>query len=137
MSQNTQLMTSAITAAKDGKGLGSESSMNAIQASLPKNRLFEFYLGSKSIMDTVAGVGAMMGGEATFTPPEKVSPLAIAGTSDKGGMAIHVYMPGDLIKAISDIQAEMGAMGDDEGEEEEAAADAPANDGEPKKAPRF
>lgn len=137
MSQNTQLMTSAITAAKEGKGLGAEASMQAIQAALPKNRLFEFYLGSKSIMDTVAGVGAMMGGEATFTPPEKVSPLAIAGTAEKGGMAFHIHMPSDLIKAIADIQAEMGAMGGDEGEDEEAMEEPAQNDGEPKKAPRF
>ncbi len=114
MSQNTLLMTSAIDAAKAGNGLGSDPAMVEIQSNLPKNRIFEFYLGTKSIIDAGAGLMQMAGGEASFVPPAKVSPVAFAGTAGGGGMGMHVFLPADVIKAMAEIQAQMDAGGEDE-----------------------
>lgn len=133
MSQNTQLMTAAITAAKEGNGLGSDSTMKAVQANLPKDRIFEVYIGTKSLMDAAAGLMDMAGGEVSFTAPAKVSPIAMAGTAGGGGMSMHLFVPADVIKAISDIKAQMDAV---EGGDGEPAGDGAQPAGE-QPAPRF
>ena len=94
--------------------------MAEIQANLPKDRVFELYLGTKSIMDSVAGLMQMAGGEATFVAPANVSPIAIAGTAGKGGMAMHLFLTADVIKAMSEIRTQMDAAGGGDEEPVEA-----------------
>lgn len=131
MSPNTPLMEMAIDAAKTGKGLGDEPSLKDVQSGLPGNRFMEFYVGSKSIFDSIGGFMAMMGGGQNFKTPEKLSPVAIAGTSEAGGVNFHIFVPSDVIQTVAEIAKTMQSP--DEGEEE---MDAPADE-KPAKAPRF
>ncbi len=123
MSQNTPLLTSAIEAAKNGGGLASNDLLKKSQAQLPSARTFEMYLGSKTILDSVGGILAMMGGGAEFNVPAQLTPIGFAGTTDGGGAGVHIYVPSDVIKAVADIAKSMDQGGDDwEMDDEEAGA---------------
>lgn len=130
LSPNTPLMEMAIDAAKSGKGLGDEPSLKAVQAGLPANRTFELYIGSKSIFDSIGGIMAMMGGGAPFKAPDKLTPVAIAGTTEAGGVNFHIFVPGDVIQAVSELGQSMKHADDEE-------MDAPKDDNKSGKAPRF
>jgi len=116
MSQNTPLMADAIDAAKSGNGIGGDAQIKATQARLPADRMFEVYLGSRSIMEAVSGFITMMTGENLPLPAE-ISPVALAGASDAGSMSLHLYIPNDVISASLQIaQAMEAAEGGDEEE---------------------
>jgi len=133
MSQNTPLMTSALEASKSGKGLADNALLKEAQKGLPEGRIFEVYLGTKAILDSVAGIMSMMGGAAEFTVPEQVSPVAMAGSAKQGGFAFHLFVPTDVVAALAEISKSMEAadQGDDmdmeEDEEAPAKDDAGAN----------
>lgn len=128
MSQSTPLMSSALKAAKDGNGLGSDKLLQAAASELPEGRTFEGYVGVKSILDAVGGFMAMMGGGANFTTPAQLSPVAMGGTTSDGGLRLKTFVPSDVIKTVSDFAKSMQGGG-------EEMEEAPAEEGG--KPPRF
>ncbi len=112
MSQNTPLMTQALAAAKGEKGLTTDEQIKASQALLPEGRTFEFFVGSKSVMDTVGGFLAMMGGAAEFDIPANLPPIAIGGTTDGGGVSTRVYLPHDVLKTFAEVAKAMQPEGE-------------------------
>jgi hypothetical protein len=131
-SANTPLLTSAIEAAKSGKGLADSESLKAVSANLPADRSFEFYIGVKPLMDAAIGFASMMGGGPDITVPEKISPIGLAGTTTNGGMTVRLFVPMDTIKTIATVVKQMDAGDEGDGMDD---APAPRNDGD--KPPRF
>jgi hypothetical protein len=106
-SQNTPLMTNALAAARNGQGLGQDALLRETQASLPADRTFEFYIGVKPLLDAFLGFAAMMGGAPEMKIPAQISPIALAGTTDSGGMTVRIFLPMDTMQTISDIAKQM------------------------------
>jgi len=125
MSQNRPLMTVALESARTGeKGLTQDSLLTDAQAKLPEGRAFEFFLGTKSIMDTIGGLMQMMGGGQAFPIPAKLSPIAVGGTTDGGGVQLRTYIPTDVLQAMA--EAGKAAQGDDDEDDMDDDGDAPA-----------
>jgi hypothetical protein len=114
LSQNTSLMTKALAAAKGENNAASDAALKEAQAVLPEGRTFEFFVGSKSLMDTVGGLMAMMGGGEEMNFPEKLSHIAIGGTTDGGGVSTRIYLPADVLKAIAEVTKGMAPPADGE-----------------------
>ncbi len=112
MSQNTPLITRALAAAKGEKGLTTDEQIKASQALLPEGRTFELFVGSKSVMDTVGGFLAMMGGAAEFEIPVNLPPIAMGGTTDGGGVSTRIYFPHDVLKTFAEVAKAMQPEGD-------------------------
>lgn len=127
MGSNSQNMTSALKAASGGESMYSKDEFSAVAKRLPSDRVFEGYLGVKGVIDMVGPFIAMQTGGAPFKTPEKLSPIALAGTMNGGALGFRAVVPNDVIEVISDIAAEMAALegGDDEmmDEGEEAPAE--------------
>lgn len=119
MSENSQLLTAALESSKGGKSLGTDPVFSASQSMLLADRVFEGYIGTKALMETVGGFMAMYGGPE-IPVPEKVSPIAFGFVSDGGGMGLRVAMPMDVIQTIANtaekMQGAMGEMGEPEDE---------------------
>jgi hypothetical protein len=133
MSQNTPLMTSALDAAKSGKGsLSEDTLLKDAQANLPANRTIELYIGVKALMDAGVGAMAMFGGGPEIKVPAQLSPIALGGTTENGGMSMRVFVPTDVMKGIADVMKQAKA-------DDDADADAGNDAKKPKgdKPPRF
>lgn len=132
MSQNTPLFTSAIEAAKSGKGLAENEAIKEAHKHLPGNRIAEMHIGTKSILDAVNGFMQMQGGGAELKVPAKVSPVSMAAGIDSGGLDFRIYVPRDVMVTLADVAKAMKGGEDEDGEK----MDAPAPD-EKGGAPRF
>lgn len=132
MSKNTPLLTDAIAAGKGGTGLADDPAIKAVQEHLPSGRMFEMYLGTKPIMDTINGFMGMFGGGTQLKVPDKVSPVGIAAGVDGGGVDVRLFVPTDVIDTIAAAVKEAQEMEGGEGGDE----DAPAGE-KPSSAPRF
>lgn len=95
---------------------------------LPANRNFEMWIGSKSLIDTLGGFAAMMGGPAVSAPAD-LPPVAMAATGDAGGAQLRIVVPTKVITTVQEIgkkvQSEMGGGDpmDDQGEPKEEKKD--------------
>jgi hypothetical protein len=132
MSKNTPLMTTAIEAAKSGKGLADDAQIKEVQSHLPSGRMFEMYLGTKSIMETINGFMGMFGGGAEIKVPAKVSPIGMAAGVEGGGVDFRIFVPTDVIETVAAAIKEAQQM-DEGGDEDEPAGEKPAKES----APRF
>lgn len=124
-SQYAPFMDEALKAAKSGDGLG--KSLAESSKLLPANRNFEMWIGSKSLIDTLGGFAAMMGGPVMSAPTD-LPPVAIAATGDSGGTQLRIVVPTKVITTVQDItkkmQREMGGDPmDDQGAPEEEKKD--------------
>jgi hypothetical protein len=134
MSQNTPLMTSAIEAAKSGKNtLGDDALLKDAASHLPADRTMEVYVGVKALMDAGVGAMAMFGGGPEIKVPAQLSPIAIGGTMNHGGVDLRFFVPSDVIKGIADVVKQVKA-GEEEEVDDKAADKKPAGDNKP---PRF
>lgn len=110
--KNSVLMNSAVESAKTGEGLGTTAAIHDARAMLPENRTFEAFVGTKSLMETVSGFMAMMGGPEVELP-EKVSHVAIGGATYSGGVHARVYIPADVVTAVAKMGESIKKMQDD------------------------
>lgn len=129
---NTPLMTMALDTAKKKNGVSEDAGVKAVSAKLPADRQVEVYLGTKTLIDTINGFAAMMGGGATYTPPADLPPIGMGGAMDGGGVQFRTFVPTAVFKAAGEMIHAMSAKGE-AGEEGEAPAPAD-NSGKP---PRF
>jgi hypothetical protein len=117
-SRNSDLLEKSINAANTDTGLGQEEGIRAVSGNLPSGRTFEGYIGVRHILDTALGfMGMMGGGPVDFEVPENMPPVALGGTSSNGGLRMAIFVPTEVLSAISELQAAMG--GDDDWEEDE------------------
>ncbi|MBU6412219.1 MAG: hypothetical protein KGS45_01985 [Planctomycetes bacterium] len=120
--QYAPFMDEALKAAKNGEGLG--KSLAEASKLLPANRNFEMWIGSKSLIDTLGGFAAMMGGPAVSAPAD-LPPVAMAATGDASGAQLRIVVPTKVITTVQEIgkkvQSEMGGGDpmDDQGAPEE------------------
>lgn len=118
MSENSELLKSALEAAKGGKNITSDPSFASAQSLLIGNRVVEGYIGTKSLMETIGGLMSMYGGPE-MQAPDKVSPIAMGLVSDSGGMAFRLAMPTDVIQMIANTAGKMKDGMDDAAEPDE------------------
>jgi hypothetical protein len=124
MSNNPPLMTTALEAAKSGKGLGEDKGIATTRALLPGSRVMEAYIGTGSIMESVGPFLAMMGGPEDLDLPTNLAPIGMAMASGEEGMSFTIAIPADNIKMFSDLAKAMQQL--QGGGEEPVPAD---NDG--------
>ncbi|MBL8762299.1 MAG: hypothetical protein JNL50_13460, partial [Phycisphaerae bacterium] len=121
---NTPLMTMAMDAAKKKNGASEDAGLKAVGARLPADRHVEMYLGTKSLIETVNGFMAMMGGGATYTPPADLPPIGMGAAMDNGGIQFRTFVPTGVFKAAGEMVKAMEAAQQGEmGEEGDAPAD--------------
>lgn len=128
-SNNTPLMTMALDTAKKKNGVSEDAGLRSVAAKLPADRHVEMYLGTKSIIETVNGFLAMMGGGATYTPPADLPPVGMGAAMDNGGIQFRTFVPAAVFKAAGEMVKAMEAANKG-GEEGEAPAPAD-NNGKP------
>jgi hypothetical protein len=132
MSPNRLLMKEALdvaSGAAGSKSLGSNADIAAMQKILPENRTFEGYVGVKPIMEMAQNAMAMFMGPIEWQAPEKLSPIALGGTTDESGMHTRIYIPSDVVRAATEFGKAMQKLrgpggeepGDMEGGDEEEA----------------
>jgi hypothetical protein len=129
LSSNTPLFTKALDAAKTGKGLSEDESVKDVQKSLPANRTFEVFLGTKSILDAVSAAMGMFGGGVDLKVPAKVSHVGLGASTEGGGIDFRVFVPADVIKTVAGVVESV--KGEGEGADDKAPA------GDKPKSPRF
>jgi len=113
MSQNTPLMGQLLRTAQNGNGLANDANLRPVAARLPDNPSFEIYIGIGSILQTVQGFMAMMGGGMDIQIPANLAPVAIGGTTDANGFHARVVLPADVIRTIANLAEEFGGGDDD------------------------
>ncbi|MFO0834126.1 MAG: hypothetical protein U0638_04080 [Phycisphaerales bacterium] len=118
---NTPLMTMALDTAKKKNGVSEDAGLKAVSAKLPADRHVEMYLGTKSLIETLNGFMAMMGGGATYTPPADLPPVGMGAAMDNGGIQFRTFVPTAVFKAAGEMIKTMNAA-DKGGEEGEAPA---------------
>lgn len=123
MSQNSELLTKALDAAKSGKGLMDDALVKQTAERLPGDRSMELFVGTKAILDTVQGFMAMMGGGGEMQVPEQLAPIGVGLSTLGGGAQARVHVPTDVIKTFVDMGKKAGAHGD--GMDEDAGTTKP------------
>lgn len=120
---NTPLMTMALDTAKKKNGVSEDAGLKAVGAKLPADRHVEMYLGTKSLIETINGFMAMMGGGATYTPPADLPPIGMGAAMDNGGIQFRTFVPTGVFKAAGEmVKAMEAAQKGEMGEEGEAPA---------------
>ncbi|MBC7834227.1 MAG: hypothetical protein H7Y88_03890 [Phycisphaerales bacterium] len=133
-SKNSMLMAAALDAAKGKNTMEGDATVAQVAERLPKGRVFEGYLGVKSLMDMVGPMMAMMGGPQ-MQVPENLPPIGMGLGASDGSARFGLFVPAQVIKTAADIaksfQESMGG-GMDEMEDEEAAPADPKPAGQPR-----
>lgn len=138
--KNSDLLTSAFKAAKGENALGSDKVLQQVAEQMPKNRLAEAYVGTKSILDLVVPLTAMFGlqFEAGLIP-DSLPPVGAAIAGSDGQAHFNVYIPAPVLKATVGIgiamQSQLQGAGGEDPDAPDADADAPAK--KPSGQPRF
>lgn len=135
--RNSILLDAAMQAAENGEHLGNDQMIKQVGAVMPKGRVAEFYVGSKSILDLAVPALAMFTGTQIDPAmmPEQVPPVAGAISSGNGEARMTVFVPAPVIKIGAAVgqkfqEARMRSeqMGEDGGkpDPEQAPAGQPA-----------
>ncbi len=107
MSQNSELLTKALEAARSGKGMMDDALVKQTAERLPGDRCMELFVGTKAILDTVQGFMAMMGGGGDMQTPEQLAPIGIGMSTLGGGAQARVHVPLDVIKTFVEMGKQM------------------------------
>lgn len=133
MSPNRLLMQEALSVASGGEGaktIAGNADVKAMQKLLPENRSFEGYVGVKPLLEMAQNAMAMFMGPIEWQAPDKLSPIAVGGTMADSGMHARVYVPNDVVRAVTEFGKAMeklrGPGGEEPGEGEmEGEGEAP------------
>lgn len=109
LSKNSLLMSAAMKAAKGGESVGSDKLTAQVSEHLPKNRMFEFYIGVKPIMEAVLPLAAMGGVNLEIDLPPTMPPIGVGMSAGDGAAHLGMYMPAPVLKTL--IGAAMQAQG--------------------------
>lgn len=129
--KNSDLMNNALKVGKGVEPLSTDKTLLGVQEQLPKGRMAEAYIGSKSVLDMVLPFAAMAGVPVPADKvPEKLPPIGMAVASDQGAARLTMFMPAQVIKtgaALGESFAEMQEDGMNGGED--APGERPKNEG--------
>jgi len=135
-SKNSELMGQAFKLAKGtGENLSSDKMIAQVSAVLPGNRMGEFYIGTKGVMDLVLPFAAMAGVQVPADKiPENLPPIGGAISTHSGSAHFAIFVPAPVIKTVIEIgmafQQQMdGGMG---GQPEPAPAGGKGESGQPR-----
>jgi len=117
LSQNTPLMEKAISAVRNGGGLGTSDSVKMVAGRLPSNRIFEFYLSIDQVMNTVGPMAATFGALPGFERLDAMAPVGIGASIGDGGLVNRIHIPNEVIGWIVEFSQQMQAD-EFEGEDE-------------------
>jgi len=114
---NGVVMTLAKDEATFGKAVGAATGAEAsfatdpgvksVMGHLPSDGSFYEFISVSGIMDAVSGMMMMMGGGADIAVPADLPPVAIGGTTDHGAFRARIFVPSEVITAISDVAENM------------------------------
>ncbi len=116
--KNTELMTRALDSSK-GDNLSVDPLLRQSQGMLPKDRMGEFYVGTKGILDLALPFAAMTGMTVPADKvPEKLPPIAAGLSTQDGSLRFTMVIPAPVIKTGvflgMEAQKAMEAGGGDE-----------------------
>lgn len=120
MSKNKVLAESAINAAKNADGLGTDDRVKSVAAHLPEGRSFEAYIAVDQVMNTAGPVAMMFGMLDKFEPVAGLEPVGMGATTIGGGGHARVFIPIDVVKKVMEMvpqdsgETEPAEEGDDE-----------------------
>jgi hypothetical protein len=129
-SRNSTLMASAFKAGKGENTLGADTFLAQVAQQMPKDRIAEAYVGTKSILDLVVPLTAMFGVQIDpALMPENLPPVGAAIAGKDGQGHLNIFIPAPVLKTGIGIglalQSQLDGMGD-MGEMGEEAEPAPA-----------
>ncbi|MBL8764743.1 MAG: hypothetical protein JNM07_10790 [Phycisphaerae bacterium] len=107
MGKNSNLMASALKAAKGEENLGSNALIKQVAEKLPGNRMAELWIGSKSILDAVLPFAAMSGMNVQVDVPDNLPPVGAAIGAESGAMRMGMYVPAPVIKIFTELANSM------------------------------
>jgi len=127
-SKNSLLMSAAMKSAKGGENLTSDKLMSQVAERLPKDRMFELFIGVRSILDAALPLAAMGGVNLDLDLPASMPPIGVGVAGAESGAQMSVYLPAPVIKVVMSVAAKaQGQMGG--GDEEEPEDGAPKRPG--------
>lgn len=103
VSRNDALLRNAISAAKDGDGLGSMDTLKLTADKLPEGRFMEGYVSVSSIVNTAAPFLVMMQVIDQFDPVDAMAPIGFAATAEEGGALFRLYVPNTAVELVSSL----------------------------------
>lgn len=114
--KNSALIGNAIKAGAGGDNLMSDKLLAKVAEQLPKNRVAEFYIGVKGLLDSALPLMAMGGIAVETEIPPSLPPIGFGMASGNGGAHMAVYLPAQTLKTVVEIGLEVqkAQMGEDD-----------------------
>lgn len=110
LSKNSLLMNAAMNAAKGGESVGSDKLTAQVSERLPKNRMFELYIGVKPIIEAVLPLAAMGGVNLEIDLPPTMPPIGVGMSAGDASAHLGIYLPAPVIKTIVGIYMQTEGM---------------------------
>lgn len=101
--QDEAYVATAIDAAKNGNGLGTDEAVSAIADKLPQGRFFEMFIGTDHLLNNVAPMLAMFGLIDGFEPTGDMAPVAMGLAGRSGGFNFGLFVPLEVIEVGSEM----------------------------------
>jgi len=119
MSTNKALAESAINAAKNADGLGTDARLKSVAARLPEGRSFEGYLAVDQVMNTAGPMLMMFGVLDKFEPVDGLEPVGMGASTIGGGAHARIFVPIDVVKkAMEMVPQDAAQPAQEEGDDE-------------------
>lgn len=98
--KSSDLLSKSLEAgAGKADALGGEATLQQTAGLLPKDRIAEAYIGTKSILDLALPFVGMMGVQVPMEKiPEKIAPIGLGISSDAGQARFSFFVPTDVLK---------------------------------------
>lgn len=136
MSKSSELMGDAMKAGKGTGGFSTDASVKSVMDKMPGNRIAEFYVGPRGIINTIIPVMQAFTGRAPkIAMPESVAPVGFALGSSEGSVQATIYLPNETLKTFMEFGKTMNGPGEDE--EDAAPAAAPKKEKDKGEKPKF
>ncbi len=102
MSRNKQLLSQALTAARNGDSLVTQGSTKQVAAQLPEDRLIEGYFNLAPVLQQMLPFIQMMA-PIQMQPPQDLPPVGYAVVADGGAVRMSGYAPSSVIKTAAEL----------------------------------
>lgn len=97
-SKNSTMLGSALDAAKQGQGLGTDPLTERVAEGLPTGRILEGYLGTQSIYQMVSPLISMQTG-VQLPAPAELPPVGFGVAAGDGAAHARLFIPAPVIEA--------------------------------------
>lgn len=119
--RNQGLLKNALSVGKGVEAFDADKSLAKVASMLPKNRIAEFYIGAKAILENAVPLMAMAGVDADIEIPPSLPPIGLGISGDKSGVRTGLYLPAPTVKSLiavgmqlQEVMGGMGGMDDDD-----------------------